>query len=65
VTAEVPGLIELSNVPRLIATVVATRAATLHELQTVYGLEDAYDLLEMATVEVHNQRAIKKWQQKS
>lgn len=30
--------------------------ATLHELQTVYGLEDLYDLLEIISVDIHNQR---------
>jgi hypothetical protein len=28
--------------------------ATLHELDTVYGVEDLYDLLEIATVEAVN-----------
>jgi len=27
----------------------------LHELQTVYGLEDAYDLLEIADVDAYNE----------
>lgn len=30
------------------------RLATLHELQTVYGLEDCYDLLEIANVDAFN-----------
>lgn len=29
--------------------------ATLHEVQTVYGLEDIYDLLEIILVDNHNQ----------
>lgn len=29
--------------------------ATLHEMQTVYGLEDVYDLLEIILVDNHNQ----------
>jgi hypothetical protein len=28
--------------------------ATLHELQTVYGTKDLYDLLEIAAVDAHN-----------
>ena len=28
----------------------------MHELQTVYGTRDAYDLLEVLTVDMHNQR---------
>jgi hypothetical protein len=42
-------------VPRPIATVVSKRYATLHELQTVYGSEDLYDLLEIIAVDTHNE----------
>lgn len=28
--------------------------ATLHELQTVYGVKDAYDMLEIITVDDNN-----------
>jgi len=31
--------------------------ATLAELQSTYGLEDAYNLLELVAVDAHNQRA--------
>jgi hypothetical protein len=41
-------------VPRTIATVVSSRHATLHELDTVYGLEDLWLLLEIITVDAHN-----------
>jgi hypothetical protein len=34
--------------------IVSSGKATLHELQTVYSLEDAYKLLEMAMVDLHN-----------
>lgn len=30
--------------------------ATLQELQTVYSLEDAWDMLEIITIDSHNQR---------
>lgn len=30
--------------------------ATLHELQTVYGVQDAYDMLEVINVDDHNAR---------
>lgn len=30
--------------------------ATLHELQTIYGVQDAYDMLEIINVDDHNQR---------
>jgi hypothetical protein len=30
--------------------------ASLNELQTIYGIEDAYDLLEIICVDDYNQR---------
>lgn len=42
--------------PRIIGTLVSSKLATLAELQTVYGVEDAYDLLEVLSVDVHNER---------
>ena len=40
---------------------VAARLATLHELGTVYGIEDLYNLFEIILVDAHNQRlAMKK-----
>lgn len=50
----VPGLIEYRNVPSVIATVISGKLATLAELQTVYGVEDAYDMLELLTVDARN-----------
>jgi len=41
-------------VPKALAAVVSSRLATLHELDTVYGTEDLYDLLEIAAVDAHN-----------
>jgi hypothetical protein len=35
--------------------VVARRLATLHELDTVYSLEDALNLMEIITVQNYNQ----------
>jgi len=34
--------------------VIASRLASLHELQDVYDTEDLYDLLEIAAVSNHN-----------
>lgn len=44
------------NVPRIIGALVSSRLATLHELQTVYGVRDAYDLLEVLNVDRYNSR---------
>lgn len=48
-----------ANVPRVIGTLVSSGKATLHELQTVYGLADAYDMLEIVSVDLHNERVIR------
>jgi hypothetical protein len=38
----------------VIGTLLSRRAATLHELDTVYGVRDAYDMLEVVTVDDYN-----------
>jgi hypothetical protein len=38
----------------IIGLVVSSRMATLHELSTVYGLEDAYNMLEIISVDAYN-----------
>lgn len=35
---------------------MSARLATRVELQTFYGLKDAYDMLEVVTVDAHNRR---------
>ena len=50
------------NVPFLIGVLVSRKAATLHELQTVYGTEDAYDLLEIVSVDSYNETQLQKQQ---
>lgn len=37
---------------------VSARLATLHELDTIYGVEDLYDLLEILAVDNHNRRLV-------
>lgn len=53
------GLLKYANVPPVIGTIVSAGKATLHELQTVYGVEDVYDMLEVVTVDLHNERVIR------
>ncbi|WP_236002294.1 transcription elongation factor GreA [Paraburkholderia elongata] len=36
--------------------IVSRKLATLHELQTVYGAQDLYDLLEVIIVDDYNAR---------
>jgi len=47
-------------VPQSIGVVVSADRATLHELQTVYGTKDLYDLLEIIAVDLHNRRELAK-----
>jgi hypothetical protein len=49
---------EYPNVPRVIGMIVSADRATLHELDTVYGAQDAYDILEIMAVDAHNRRVI-------
>lgn len=44
--------------PRMFGTLVSQRYATLHELDTVYGTEDVYDMMEIISVDAHNQRVM-------
>ena len=47
-------LIEYQAAPQTIATIVSSRLATLHELDTIYGVEDLWILLEINSVDRHN-----------
>lgn len=53
------GLISYANVPRSIGTVVSHRLATLHELQTVYGMSDVLDFLEIIAIDACNERRVR------
>jgi len=54
---------DYANVPALIGACISHKAATLHELQTVYSLGDAYDLLEIVNIDAKNKRTVEKAQQ--
>lgn len=56
-----PGLTNYVNVPRVIGALISGGMATLWELQSVYGIMDAYNLLEVMTVDTANQRRADKW----
>jgi hypothetical protein len=44
------------NLPPLIGMVISDGKATLHELQSVYGVRDLFDIAEVIGVDVHNRR---------
>jgi hypothetical protein len=54
--------LKYTNVEPLTGAVVSLKLATLHECQTVYGMEDAYDLLEIAAVDAKNAEKLRKKQ---
>lgn len=47
-------MVDYANVPPTIATCLSARMATLHELDTVYGSLDLWDMLEVHAVDSHN-----------
>ena len=49
---------EFANVSNLVGVLVGRRLATLHQLQTVYSLEDALNLLEIVSVQNYNDWAL-------
>ena len=42
------------NLTQTIGALVSSRICSLHELQTVYGLEDAFNLLEIVNTDAFN-----------
>lgn len=48
------------NVPKAIGMLVGRGLAKLHELDTVYGTEDMWDLIEIATVDDYNRALMQK-----
>nr|WP_071933912.1 transcription elongation factor GreA [Xenorhabdus hominickii] len=51
-------MIEYTNVPKTVAAVIAAGKATLAELDTVYGVEDMWTMLEIIQVDNHNARVM-------
>lgn len=61
--SDIGGLASYVNIPSTIATVVSAKLATLHEMDTVYGLEDLWQLLEINTVDSYNRMVVNKAQE--
>ncbi|OBY34620.1 hypothetical protein PR729_23690 [Providencia rettgeri] len=47
---------ETLNVSSVVYQVITAKHATLHELSTIYSLEDALNLLEIHQVEAYNKQ---------
>lgn len=50
------GIVNYGNICGILGELITSRLATLDELQTVYGLEDAYLLYEIIRVNNYNER---------
>ena len=55
------GLVDYPNVPPGIGFLISRDPSLLAPLSTTLGLEDMYDLIEVALVDACNDRAIDKW----
>ena len=40
--------------------IISARLATMGDLSTILGTEDAYDLLEVVTVDAHNREMVRR-----
>jgi hypothetical protein len=54
------GIVSYLNLPHTLAAVISDRMATLHELDTVYGVEDLWLMLEVRSVDNHNRALMNK-----
>jgi hypothetical protein len=53
-------MIDPPNVPRNIFTVIQAEKASYAELDSVLGVRDLYDLIEIILISAHNQNAMEK-----
>ncbi|EDT7434784.1 transcription elongation factor GreA [Salmonella enterica subsp. enterica] len=55
-------MVDYVNVPRTIATVISSGKASKVELDSVLGVQDLWDLLEIIQVDAHNKRVMQETQ---
>ncbi|EBZ4428268.1 transcription elongation factor GreA [Salmonella enterica subsp. enterica serovar Derby] len=55
-------MVDYVNVPRTIATVISSGKASKAELDSVLGVQDLWDLLEIIQVDAHNERVMQEIQ---
>ncbi|EAQ4379505.1 transcription elongation factor GreA [Salmonella enterica subsp. enterica serovar Javiana] len=55
-------MVDYVNVPRTIATVISSGKASKVELDSVLGVQDLWDLLEIIHVDAHNERVMQETQ---
>jgi len=58
---DLPGMLQYPNMTQVLAMVISHGKATLHELDTVYGIEDAYLMLDIIKVDAQNRHTANKY----
>lgn len=53
---------QYKNVAQVIGIITSSKIATLHELETIYDIEGAYNLLEILSVDSYNINKARKGQ---
>lgn len=56
--ARASGLIDYVNLPPMCGVVLSANKATLHELQSVYGVGDLFNICEVIAVDAFNRRTL-------
>jgi len=56
----ITGFLNYPNLPQTIGSVVSAKLATLGELQTIYSLEDVYNLMEVLSTDSANEERARK-----
>lgn len=59
--ADIPGLLEYSNLPKTVGAIISSRLGTLLECDTVYSVEDVYLMLEVLMIDAHNKAVADKY----
>ena len=54
-------MLQYPNMPQILGTVISHGKATLHELDTVYGLEDVYLMLDIIKVDAQNRHVVNQY----
>jgi hypothetical protein len=54
----VPGLAEYTNLPITICATISSRMATLRELEEFYSVEDVYNMIEIASIDIFNRNVV-------
>jgi len=54
-------MLQYPNMPQIIAMVISNGKATLHELDTIYSVEDVYLMIDIIKVDAQNRHTVNKY----